>query len=333
MRYLTLVLLAVGTARADDPVNGGGSSFVNPLMAKWSAAFEAEAGVRINYQSVGSSAGIQKMTTRDFEFGCTDALLIQDAKHQKAVAAGELLYVPLVMGGIVPIYNLPDAGPLNFSGDILADIFMGRLTNWNDPKLVALNPQAKLPDKQIVAVRRSDGSGSTFIFSTFLAKTSRDWRTTIGLGNTLKWSDATVGAKGTEGVAGQVNQTVGAIGYVELTHALQAKLTFGAVENRQKEMVTATKESVTAAAANFFAARPVDHRFQFSLADAPGPGSYPISGATWAVLYAKGAKPEVVRFLRGAAGPRAQQMAADLDYAPLPSALADAITKRLDGMR
>lgn len=325
--------LAVGPACASDTINGGGSSFVNPLMTKWTAEFERATGIRINYQSVGSGAGIKGLTAHDYEFACTDALLVHDYKHQKAIAAGELLYVPLVLGGIVPIYNLPDAPALNFTGEVLADIFLGRLTRWDDPRLAAVNPGVALPDESIVVVRRSDGSGSTFILSAYLRQISPDWKATLGLGNTLKWPDSTKGAKGTEGVAGTVLQTPYAIGYVELTYAVQAKLSFGAMRNAAGAMVRASAASVTAAAANMLADKDVTKTFQFSLANAPGKGSYPIAGACWAVLSAKDAKPEVVRFLRWTAGPEAQRMAAELDYAPLPPALTAAIAARLERLK
>lgn len=330
---LALGLAAAGAGRAADALNGGGSSFVNPLMTKWTAEFERQTGVRINYQSVGSGAGIKGMMSRDYEFGCTDALLVQDYKHQKMIAAGELLYVPLVVGGIVPIYNLPGAPALNFTGDVLADIFLGKLTRWDDPRLAAINPGVALPDKSIVVVRRSDGSGSTFILSAYLRQISPEWKATLGLGNTLKWPDSTKGAKGTEGVAGTVMQTPYSIGYVELTHALQAKLTYGAVQNAAGAIVRASQASVTAAAANMLADKDVTKTFQFSLANAPGQGSYPVSGASWAVLYTKGAKPDVVRFLRWTAGPEAQRLAAELEYAPLPPTLGAAIAARLERLK
>ncbi len=226
---LALVALALPAA-ADERLNGGGSSFINPLMTKWTQEYGKTNGVQINYQSVGSGAGIQRMTSKEFDFGCSDAPLTAQQLQQARRQGGEVVHVPLVMGGIVPVYNLGGANvALNFSGPVLADIFMAKITKWNDPKIKALNPQANLPDQNIVIVRRADGSGSTYILSDYLSKVSPEWKSQMSVSTTLEWPKSSVGVRGTEGVSGQVKQTTGAIGYVELLYALQNRMPFGAV--------------------------------------------------------------------------------------------------------
>jgi phosphate transport system substrate-binding protein len=325
-----LVLPAV----ADDRLNGGGSSFINPLMTKWTQEYGKSKGVQINYQSIGSSAGIQKMTSKEFDFGCTDAPLTAQQLQAARRAGGEVVHVPLVMGGVVPIYNLAGvSGTLNFSGPVLADIFMAKITKWNDPKIVALNRGANLPNQDIVVVRRADGSGSTYILADYLAKVSPEWKDKMGVSNTLEWPTSTVGARGTEGVAGQVKQTAGSIGYVELLYALQNNIQYGAVQNADGAFVRASLESVMAAAAGALRTLPDD--FRFSITNAPGKDAYPLSGTTWAVLYASQAKakPAMVSFLRWALASQGQGVARELQYAPLPRALVEKVDKKLDTLR
>jgi phosphate transport system substrate-binding protein len=334
--YTALAVAAAlaATAVADDRLNGGGSSFINPLMTKWTQEYGNTRDVQINYQSVGSGAGIQRMTSKEFDFGCSDAPLTAQQLQQARRQGGEVIHVPVVMGGIVPVYNLGGANVmLNFSGPALADIFMGKITKWNDPKIKALNPQATLPDQNIVVIRRADGSGSTYILSDYLSKVSPEWKSQMGVGTTLEWPKSSVGARGTEGVSGQVKQTTGAIGYVELLYALQNQIPYGALQNAEGAFVQASLESVTAAAAASLKTMPPD--FRFSITNAPGKDAYPLSGTTWAVIYASQAtaKPDVVRFLRWAISPVGQNMARALQYAPLPPQLVAKIEAKLASLK
>jgi phosphate transport system substrate-binding protein len=330
---LALAALAIPAA-ADDRLNGGGSSFINPLMTKWTQEYGKDKGIQVNYQSVGSGAGIQKMTSKEFDFGCSDAPLTAQQLQAARREGGAVVHVPLVMGGVVPAYNLPGVSErLNFSGPVLADIFMAKITKWDDPKIKALNPGVALPNQDIVVVRRADGSGSTYILSDYLSKVSPEWKNQMSVSTTLEWPRSSVGARGTEGVAGQVKQTPGAIGYVELLYALQNKIQYGAVKNADGAFVLASLESVTAAAAGALKTMPDD--FRFSITNAPGKDAYPISGTTWAVVYSKQAtaKPEVVDFLRWTISPAAQNMARDLQYASLPAALVEKIVAKLNTLR
>lgn len=335
MRILAAVVLVLGMgslAQAQTGrVNGGGSSFVKPMMDKWTTEYAKAKGVEINYQSVGSGAGIEKMIAKEFDFGCTDAPLKQGQLDKAKAAGGDVLHVPLVMGGIVPAYNLPKIRePLRFDGPLLADIFMCKVTRWNDDRIKALNPTVLLPDQEIVVVRRADGSGSTFIFSDFLSRHSKEWMDGMGRDTTLKWSEKTIGAKGTEGVANTVKTREGAIGYVELLYALQNQIPYGAVKNRAGEFLVASLESVSKAADNQVEKIPAS--FRYSLAAAPGNGAYPISGTVWAVIYTKGGSrgKDVSDFLKWVVSPTGQQMATGLHYAPLPPALAERVRAVLE---
>lgn len=315
-------------------LNAGGSTFVYPLLSKWASVYEKEKGVQINYQSIGSGGGIQKMTAKEFDFGCSDAPLNEEQLAKAAKVGGPVIHVPLAMGAVALIYNLDGIDEtLHFSGPVVADIFLRKITKWNDPRIVGLNPKlaGKLPDKNIVVVRRSDGSGTTHIFADYLAKVSPAWKSEVGVSTALKWPADTTGAKGNEGVAGQVRLNPGAIGYVELTYALQNKIQFGAVQSQAGEPVVPNLESVTAAARNSLSQIPEDLRY--SLTNAPGAGSYPISGTVWAVLYTDppgGQGKRLVDFLRWALREDGgQKYCADLHYAPLPRELAERLDKVL----
>jgi phosphate transport system substrate-binding protein len=321
-------------AIADDRLNAGGSSFINPLMTKWTLEYGKINNVQINYQSIGSGAGIQKMTNKEFDFGCTDAPLTPQQLQAARREGGEVVHVPLVMGGVVPAYNLAGVnGTLNFSGPVLADIFMAKITKWNDPKIQALNRGASLPNQNIVVVRRADGSGSTYILADYLAKVSPEWKDKMGVNNQLEWPTSSVGVRGTEGVAGQVKQTAGSIGYVELLYALQNNIQYGAVQNADGAFIRASLESVTAAAAGALNTLPND--FRFSITNAPGKDAYPLSGTTWAVAYVNQAKakPDVVNFLRWALSAQGQGFARELQYAPLPRALVTKVEQKLDTLK
>lgn len=315
-----------GTTR----LNAGGSSFIYPMMSKWAATYEKTKGTQVNYQSVGSGGGIQQMTAKTFDFGCTDGPMNDEQLKKCQDSGAEAIHIPLVMGAIVPIYNLDDVTePLKFTGTMLADIYLGKIKKWNDPAIQQDNAGVKLPDKEIVVVRRSDGSGSTYIWVDFLSKISSEWKKTVGIGTSVNWPVG-VGQKGSEGVAGQVRRSPGSIGYVELTYALQNKLKYGSVKNKEGEFVVPSLDSVTAAAAGALADIP--EHLRYSITDAPGKGAYPISGTVWAVVYDKLPADKgqaVIDFLRWTTH-EGQEMAKDLDYARLPPGLVERLEKKLD---
>jgi phosphate ABC transporter phosphate-binding protein len=306
-------------------VRGGGSTFVNPPMQHWAGVYEKRQGVRIDYQGVGSSKGTQGVIDRVYDFGCSDYAL-SDA--QLAKADGAMIHVPLVMGAVVPTYNLPSVKEqLRFTAPALAGIYLGNITRWNDPALLASNPGVRLPDMPIAVILRADGSGTTFIWTDFLSKASAEWRTKHGAQNLVKIDNALVG-QGNAGVADQVSRTIGGIGYVEMTYAQENALRFGLVRNRAGKYVDPNPESVTAAAAQ--TTFPADLRF--TLTDAPGADSYPISGTTWAVIRVDQSQNpsgrELLEFLRWATH-EGQAYLKDLRFAPLPPELVKRIDDKL----
>jgi phosphate transport system substrate-binding protein len=326
------------TEGAKPRLNAGGATFIYPMMKKWTGVYEKENGVQINYLSIGSGGGIQKFTTKEVDFGCSDAPLNDEQMDKAKQSGGDLVHIPLAMGGVVPAYNLADLKePVQFSGPVLADIFMRKITKWNDEKLKAINPKiaSQLPDLGIVVVHRSDGSGTTFVFADYLAKVSPEWKKEVGVSTSLKWAKDTVGAKGSEGVTGYVKQNQGAICYVELNYATQNKIAYGAVQNQEKEFVLASLEAVTAAADN--STQQIRDDLRYSLTDAPGKGSYPISGTTFAFLWVNqtGAKGrEVVDFARWVTREDGgQKYCKEFDYAPLPKSLIGRVDKMLDKVK
>jgi phosphate transport system substrate-binding protein len=337
---LALAVLAAGVlvwsgcgGPSEQRLNGGGSSFVNPIMTKWASEYQKAKGVKVNYQSMGSGAGIQQMIAKTIDFGSSDAPLNDEQLAAAKKAGGDVAHIPLVMGAVVPVYHLEGLQEsLRFSGPVLADIYLEKIKKWNHPELAKLNPGVALPDKEILTVHRSDGSGTTYIWVDYLSKISHEWQKQVGLGTSVNWPGG-VAAKGNEGVAGMVGQTPGSIGYVELIYALQNKIKFGAVENREGQFITPSLESVTAAAKSALTEIPEDLRY--SLTNAPGKESYPISGTVWAVLYVdqpahKGQA--VVNFLRWVTH-EGQEYAKDLDYARLPSELVKRLEIKLDQVR
>jgi phosphate transport system substrate-binding protein len=310
-------------------LNGAGSSFVYPLMSKWSSDYQKIVPTaQINYQSVGSGAGIRQLIQHTVTFGATDGPMNDD---QLKEAAAPVLHIPLVMGAIVPTYNLPDLPhAIRFTPDALTHIFLGDIKTWNDPKLASVNPDLKLPSTPIVVVHRSDGSGSTYIFADYLSKVSPDWKTKVGVATSLNWPVG-VGGKGNEGVAGTVKQTPGAIGYVELTYALQNKLPLGEIKNQAGSFITPTIDSVTAAAAGALSTIPDDLRY--SITNSAGDKAWPISGTVWAILYQNmPAGPErkaLVGFLHWAIHD-GQKACSPLSYAPLPAELVQKADAKLD---
>jgi phosphate transport system substrate-binding protein len=323
-----LALAGCGGGEKKVKLSGSGSSFVKPVMDKWIAEFTREKGGEINYQPQGSGAGVKQMTEKAVDFGCTDAFMKAEQLEAAEKEGGDVLHIPLVMGGIVPAYNLDVEKPLNFTGEVLADIFLGKIANWNDPRLQALNEGVKLPDKEIAVVTRGDSSGSTSIFTEFLSKSSPEWKKEVGTGTTVKWKKGTAESQ-TAGVAGAISKNPGSIGYVELYYALQNKIKYGAVRNRAGKFVLASTHSVSKAAEGVLKEIPEDLRY--SLVDAPGEESYPISGTTWAVVYVKQSGDtgkhlaEFFGWILHHGGPLAEKM----DYAPIPESLVKLIEPKL----
>ncbi len=322
-----------GKSGKEQRLNGGGSTFVYPMMSKWASEYDKAKGTKVNYQSIGSGGGIQQMTAKTFDFGCTDGPMNEEQLKKAADTSGEVVHIPLAMGAVVAAYNLEEVKePLTFTGTVLADIYLGKIKKWNDSALKELNPQAALPDKEIGVVHRSDGSGTTYIFVDYLSKVSPEWKKQVGVGTSVNWPCG-VGQKGSEGVSGQVKRSPGSIGYVELTYALQNGIAFGKVKNKEGAAIKANLESVTAAAKGALAEIPDDLRY--SITDAPGKEAYPISGTVWAVVYVNQPADKgqaVVDFLRWVTH-EGQQYTADLDYARLPQGLIDRLEKKLDQVK
>ncbi len=319
-----------GTKPAVDRLNAAGSTFVYPLMSKWASEYNKAKGIKVNYQSIGSGGGIQQMTAKTVEFGCTDSPMNEEQLGKTKETGGEVVHIPLAMGAVVAAYNLEGIKtPLVFSGTVLADIFLGKITKWNDDAIKALNPNVTLPDLGIAVVHRSEGSGTTYIWVDYLSKVSEEWKKKVGVGTSVNWPCG-IGSKGNEGVAGSVKATAGAIGYIELTFAIQNKILYGNVVNKEGAAIKPTMESVTAAADASLATIPDDLRY--SLTDAPGKGSYPISGTVWAVAYVKqkpGTDTAIVDFLRWVTH-EGQALATPLHYSTLPKGLVDRVEKKLD---
>ena len=301
-------------------INGAGATFPYPIYSKWFSDYNQQhPNVRINYQSIGSGGGIRQLMAQTVFFGATDGPMSDD---QLAGAPGPILHLPTVLGGVVPVYNIPGiSGEVKFPGAALADIFLGKTQKWNDPALVAANPGLKLPNLDITVVHRSDGSGTNYIFCDYLAKVSPVFLKTVGVATSVQWP-AGVGGKGNEGVSSLVKQTPGTIGYVELIYATQNAIPYGSVQNAAGEFVRASVESVTAAAAS--ATMPPD--FRVSITNAPGKGVYPISSFTWLLLYEKPTdkvRGRVMVELMKWALTDGQKLAPSLGYAPLPKSVVD----------
>jgi len=311
--------LATQSLRAQSlQINGAGATFPNPIYSKWFDEYNKKnPNVRINYQPIGSGGGIRQVTAQTVFFGATDGPMTEE---QILAAPGKILHVPTVLGADVPIYNLPGvSGEIKFTGPVLADIYLGKITKWNDPAIEKLNAGTKLPATDITVVHRSDGSGTTYIFVDYLAKASPEWKKRVGVATSVNWPTG-VGGKGNEGVAGLVQQVPGSIGYVELIYALQNKIAYGSVQNLAGEFVRATVQSVTAAAAGAAAKMPAD--FRVSITNAEGKGVYPISSFTWLLLYEnpkdKAQSKAMVEFVKWALSD-GQKFAPALGYAPLPA--------------
>jgi phosphate transport system substrate-binding protein len=314
---LGAALLVVGVAAQTMKINGAGATFPYPIYSKWFDEYhKLHPNVEINYQSIGSGGGIRQITNQTVFFGATDGPMTND---QLLAAPAKILHFPTVLGADVPVYNIPGVtAELKFSGPLLADIFLGKVTKWDDPAITKLNPGVKLPGSDITVVHRSDASGTSYIWVDFLAKVSQEWKMKVGVATSVNWPVG-VGGKGNEGVAGLVTQTPASLGYVELIYALQNKISSGTVQNLAGEFVRATVDSVTAAAAGATAKMPAD--FRVSITNAEGKGVYPISSFTWLLLYEnpkdKAQAKVMLDFMNWMLGD-GQKFAPGLGYAPLP---------------
>jgi phosphate transport system substrate-binding protein len=300
-------------------VNGAGATFPYPIYSKWFDEYHRlHPDIQINYQSIGSGGGIRQVTEGTIDFGATDGPMTDE---QLAAAPKPLLHLPTVLGAVVPTYNLPSVGKLRFTPDILAGIFLGKITKWNDQAFVAANPGVALPDAPIVPIHRSDGSGTTYVFTDYLSKVSPEWGKKVGRGTSVNWPVG-LGGKGNEGVAGLIRQTPSSIGYVELIYAQQTKLPVAAVRNRAGTYVEPTLDSVTAAAAAAAADMPAD--FRVSITDAAAPDAYPISSFTWLLIPTRiddAVKGKAIKSFLEWMLVDGQKYTKDLGYAPLPASV------------
>jgi phosphate transport system substrate-binding protein len=315
-------------------LTGAGATFPAPLYSKWFDVYATKTGVKINYQPIGSGGGIRQLSEQTVDFGATDAPM-SDAELGRA-KGGSILHIPTALGAVVVIYNLPSVpAGLKLTGEVLAAIYQGQITKWNDPRIASLNAGLSLPATDILVVHRSDGSGTTYVFSDYLASVSPTWATKPGKGKELQWPVG-LGAKGNDGVSGQVKQTPGAIGYTELAYATQNKLTAAAIKNAGGEFVAPSIESVTAAAAGAVSKLPPNTDYRVSIVNAQGKGVYPISSFTWIIAYgkqgdaSKGKK--LTDFLHWALTD-GQSLEAALDYAPLPQAMRTALAAKIDSIQ
>ena len=306
--------LTAGLVQAETTINGAGATFPYPIYAKWAEAYKAKTGTSMNYQSIGSGGGIKQITARTVDFGASDAPLTVEKLNEIG-----LIQFPMVMGGVVPVINIAGIKPgeLKLSGPVLADIYLGKIKEWNDPAIVKLNPGVKLPQEKITVVARSDGSGTTFIFTHYLAKVSPEFKEKVGNNTSVSWP-AGVGGKGNEGVASYVQRLKGSIGYVEYAYALQNKMAYAQLQNKTGKFVKPDSETFQAAAAGADCAGTPG--FNLMLTDQTGENSWPITGATFILVYKKQEKPEVgkevLKFFDWAYR-HGGKLAEQLDYVPM----------------
>ncbi len=327
MKYRIALLLA-GLAlalpvMAQTQLNGAGATFPYPMYSKWFSEYnKLHPDVRINYQSIGSGGGIRQVLAGTVDFGASDGPMTDE---QLKEAKTKILHIPTVLGADVPAYNVPGiSGEVKFTPEALAGIFLGKIQKWNDPAITQANPGVKFPDKPIIVVHRSDGSGTTYIFTDYLSKVSKEWEATVGKGTSVKWPVG-LGGKGNEGVAGQIRQLEGSIGYIELIYAVENKITYGSVRNAAGNFVKASLEGVTEAAASS-PKMPAD--FRVSITDAPGKTAYPISSFTWLLIPEQAQDPKkgkiIADFLNWMVTD-GQKMTRQLSYAPLPANVAEKV--------
>jgi len=326
------LMLTASLAGAETLINGAGATFPYPLYSKWFSEYaKIDKSVKFNYQSIGSGGGIKQITAQTVDFGASDAFL---SDKELAAAPGKLLHIPTVMGAVVVTYNLPGVTKgLKLKVDDVADIFLGKITKWNDKRISDDNPGISLPDKAIIVVHRSDGSGTTSIFTDFLSGVSNEWQTKVGQGKSVKWPVG-LGGKGNEGVAGQVKTTQYTIGYVELAYAFENKLPFATLKNKAGSWVEPSIQTTSAAAAAATKNMPADYRI--SLVNQPAKDAYPIVGFTWLLVYQnqkdKVNGKKLVEFLNWSLH-KGQKMAAPMLYAPLPESVVKMVEKTIRSIK
>ena len=313
-------------------LTGAGATFPNPIYTSWIHAYDSIAGIKINYQSIGSGGGVRQIMEQTVDFGASDGPMTDEELGN--ARGGPIMHFPTVLGADVVTYNLSEISrPMMLTGPVIADIYLGKITKWNDPRIATLNPGLRLPASDIIVVHRSDGSGTTYIFTDYLSTVSPEWARVVGRGKEVRWPTG-LGAKGNEGVAGQVKQTPGSVGYVELAYARQNRLAYAHVRNKAGRFIEPTIESITAAAAGVRLPPNTDYRV--SIVDAAGPTAYPISSFTWLLVYrsqtdsVKGRK--LKEFMRWYLT-EGEKLAAALDYGPLPGDLAQRLVARLDSVQ
>jgi phosphate transport system substrate-binding protein len=333
IRRIALLCLALSVpAFTQTTLNGAGATFPYPMYSKWFSKYhDAHPDIQFNYQSIGSGGGIRQVLAGTVDFGASDGPMTDE---QLAQAKTKILHVPTVLGAVVPAYNVSGvSGEIKFTPDVLAGIFLGKITNWNDKGIASANPGVNLPkDEPIVVIHRSDGSGTTFIFTDYLSKVSPDWQSQVGKNTSVKWPVG-LGGKGNEGVAGMIRQMQGSIGYIELIYAVQNKITYGTVRNASGAFVKASLDSVTAAAASV-KSMPAD--FRVSITNAPGKDAYPISSFTWLLIPAQAkdaAKGKIIADFLNWMVDDGQKMTADLTYAPLPASVVTKVKDEIKQVR
>ena len=322
-----MILTIATSVFATMTLNGAGATFPYPIYAKWASVYAKEKGVQINYASIGSGGGVRQFTAGTVDFGASDAAM-SDEEMKKA--GSDVLHIPMVMGAVAVVYNCPEVASLKLDGKTLAEIFMGDIKKWNDPKIAALNKGVSFPDKNIVVAHRSDGSGTTDIFTNYLAKVSTPWASKVGAGKSVAWPVG-IGGKGNEGVAGVVKMNKGSLGYVELAYAKTNKLSMTAMKNRSGYFVIPSPEGTTSAADKALKNMPAD--FRAEILNQPGKDAYPISGFTWILVHKNQSNKEsgaaLKNFLKWAVTD-GQQYASSLDYAQLPESLSVKIVETLN---
>jgi len=332
IRRIALLCLALSVpALAQTTLNGAGATFPYPMYSKWFSEYhKAHPEIEINYQSIGSGGGIRQVLAGTVDFGASDGPMTDE---QLAQAKTKILHVPTVLGADVPAYNIPGVtGELQFTPEVLAGIFLGKITSWSDPAIAKANPGVKLPGDQIIVIHRSDGSGTTYIWTDYLSKVSPEWQSQAGKGTSVKWPVG-LGGKGNEGVAGMIRQMHGSIGYIELIYAIENKIPYGVVKNAAGNFVKASLDSVTAAAAS---APKMPPDFRVSITNPPGKDAYPISSFTWLLIPAQSkdaAKGKILSDLLNWIVTDGQKMTADLAYAPLPASVAAKVKDEIKQVR
>jgi len=336
LRSIALALGAAALVAAPagaQSLTGAGATFPNPIYTKWFDAYNKATGIQINYQSIGSGGGIRQFTEGTVDFGATDGPM---SPAQMEAVQNNVLHIPTVIGAVVLTYNLPSLGTtqIQLDGATVADIYLGRITKWNDKRIAAMNIGVALPNTDIIVVHRSDGSGTSYIFTDFLTKVSREWKDKVNYATSVKWPVG-LGGKGNEGVTQQVKQIEGTIGYVELIYALSNNLPYAKIKNSAGNFVVPSLASATAAAASAKFAKDTD--FRVSITNAPGAETYPISSFTWLLVRPDSkdaAKAKLLRdFLTWMITPAAQAMAGELKYAPLPAEVVALIKPRIAGLK